>query len=272
MFVMGVTRGVRWLCRLANTAPLLHRDDVADHPLSSSRWLVRTHPFPHVVADDVFPLSIYERLVAAFRRRFEQAEAEQRVTHTRNYQADIVALREQDRHEFPVLLDRAWHDLLARTAGTAHSGEIDGALHRHAVGSASGWVHTDFMASWFDSAAAPGEALVAGRVRGGGAGPASPCVAPVERVRALAMILFLDNHWSEGRGGETGLYRHAHQAVDQPDVRIAPRNNSLLAFECTPHSYHSFLTNTHHPRHSIILWLHRGREATVAKWGTARVR
>jgi len=45
----------------------------------------------------------------------------------------------------------------------------------------------------------------------------------------------------------------------------------MLAFECTPFSFHSFLHNHRHPRNSFILWLHRRREEVAQRWGAERI-
>lgn len=221
----------------------------------------------------MFRPEIYSRLVGAFRSTIERAEANNGLRHTLNYGADIVTLGHGDKGAFPVLLDRAWHDLLADCAGIEHSGEIDAGVHRHRIGSGSGWIHNDFNPGYFHRAAAPGEVLLADHDRcdykSGRCGATGS--SGVERIRALSMIYFLDNQWSAGCGGDTGLYSRLLQDVARPDVRIAPRNNSMLVFECTPYSYHSYLTNSLYPRNSIILWLHRPREASLGKWGASSV-
>jgi hypothetical protein len=241
--------------------------------LLSTTWWRRAHPFHHVIAEDVFRPEIYSQLVVAFRSTIERAEANRELRHTTNYGADIVPLGGEHKDDFSVLLDRAWHDLLADCVAIQHSGEIDAGLHRHKVGSGSGWVHNDFNPGFFHTVARPGEALLADRSlcdykTGRCAAPGS---SAVERIRAAAMIYFLDNQWSPGCGGDTGLYSRMFQDVARPDVRIPPRNNSMLVFECTPHSYHSYLTNRLYTRNSIILWLHRSREAGLDKWGATGV-
>jgi len=90
----------------------------------------------------------------------------------------------------------------------------------------------------------------------------------VETIRAVAAIFYLDNPpWSPGDGGTTGLYRNASDPVDQPAAVVPPLNNSMLAFECTPFSYHGFVSNRRHPRNSVVLWLHRSRQDVVRRWG-----
>jgi hypothetical protein len=65
----------------------------------------------------------------------------------------------------------------------------------------------------------------------------------------------------------TGLYSAADDDIEQPSAFAAPINNSLLVFECTPYSFHGFISNYTKPRNSIVMWLHQTRENAVYKWG-----
>jgi hypothetical protein len=44
-------------------------------------------------------------------------------------------------------------------------------------------------------------------------------------------------------------------------------NNTMLLFECSPYSLHSFISNQRNPRSNIAMWLHRTGPDTAAKWG-----
>ena len=138
-----------------------------------------------------------------------------------------------------------------------------------AVGSLNGWIHNDLNPVWFadiadaDGIVIPRQALCSYCE---GAGPAE--VRRREAVRSVAVIYYLNNAaWQSGDGGETGLYRRIQDAIAHPVARVPPVNNSLVAFECTPSSYHTFLTNVRHPRNSVVLWLHVEKGTAVARWG-----
>jgi Rps23 Pro-64 3,4-dihydroxylase Tpa1-like proline 4-hydroxylase len=89
-----------------------------------------------------------------------------------------------------------------------------------------------------------------------------------EAVRAVAVIYYLNNpQWQPGDGGETGLYRTVRDAIEHPVAVVPPLNNSLVAFECTPGSYHTFRSNVRHPRNSVVIWLHVEKSAAIARWG-----
>jgi hypothetical protein len=89
----------------------------------------------------------------------------------------------------------------------------------------------------------------------------------VQMVRAASVIFYLNNpKWKPGDGGGTGLYRHWSDPVMFPAAVAPPLNNSFLAFECSPYSYHAFLANRQR-RDSIIVFLYRELEDFVQQWG-----
>ena len=68
-------------------------------------------------------------------------------------------------------------------------------------------------------------------------------------------------------GGETGLYGAGRQTAHTDSALIPPVNNSLILFECTPHSYHRFVANPGMVRNSIVMWLHCTEAHAVERWG-----
>jgi hypothetical protein len=162
--------------------------------------------------------------------------------------------------------------MLARLFGVPATGDVNIGLHHHEPGSANGFPHNDLNPGWFprdEDANGNGIRLArpdlveytTGDVR-------RPGIVARETVRAVACLIYLNNPpWSRGDGGSTGLYRAPSDPPNSPVAAVAPVNNSLLAFECTPHSYHGFLTNRVHPRDTIVMWLHRERQDAVQRWG-----
>ncbi len=168
-----------------------------------------------------------------------------------------------------VFYSRAWHELLCRVTGVAATADVNGALHHHPMPTSNGSVHRDYNIGWFSDQPRgdginPMDLSRCSYTRGTGA---DPDIARHATVRAVTMIFYLANPpWNVGDGGETGLYRAPDDPVEKPATRVAPHDNSLLVFENTPWSYHSFLRNTRHQRNSVILWLHRDLRAAAARW------
>ncbi len=241
--------------------------------LCGAAWMRRDEPFPHVVAETVFRESYYRELDDAFGRVLARGLGDGRDRLSRRiagYDAYAMPLRPDERGPFRVFVSREWHDMLAAVLGVAGTGYVTCVLHHHATGSASGRVHNDLNPSWFavyDSdtgirlqrpdlvALTTGERL-------------QPGIPTVELIRAATMLFYLRNpEWHDGDGGETGLYDASSDPVDDPLLAVPPRNNSLIAFPCTPYSYHSFLGNRRSPRNCLIMWLHQERATVAARWG-----
>jgi Rps23 Pro-64 3,4-dihydroxylase Tpa1-like proline 4-hydroxylase len=99
-----------------------------------------------------------------------------------------------------------------------------------------------------------------------------PDVTPAHAVRAIAVLYFLHNGpWRPGDGGEMGLYASTSDPIDQPAVAVPPVDNSIVLFECTPHSLHGFIHNRRVPRSSMIMWVHRPRPDVVAQWSARSI-
>jgi len=236
--------------------------------LRNRRWTRCLDPFPHVLAHDVFRPAVHDRLAAAFSRVATGAPYMPR--------HDIFGrtLTAGMRNPFMIFTSRAWHDLLAGVIGVDATGHVNAGLHHHAPGSAHGFPHNDLNPGWF--VAGPGrDGIVLPRPRTVAYTTGAtfrPGVATVETVRAVAMIYFVANpDWTPAHGGETGLYAGPGDDPEAPVVAVPPVENSLLAFECTPGSYHGFIANRAVPRNSVIMWLHRPRAEAVRRWGAGSI-
>jgi hypothetical protein len=235
--------------------------------LKNRLWTRCRLPFPHVSALSVFEESVYLALSTQCRAILDSSRPRERAS---GYDADIVLLGSETPYPMNIFLSRQWHDLLEKVLDLEASGDISVALHRHPLGSRSGWVHNDLTPGWFvdrhqrnglnNSCGSgcnykTGETLIASG-------------QPRQMVRAATLIFYLNNHdnWTFGEGGETGLYESASDPVERPAKRIPPLNNSLLLFECTPFSFHSFL-NSSRGRTSLVMWLHRSTLEVADRWG-----
>lgn len=220
------------------TATLTETDRSLEQVLANRRWAWRRSPFAHVVAWNVFRPRVYGDLVQAF-QAFIQSDG---------------ALKYSDEHDFvggpltpdvapplDVFLSPTWHDVFGRLFGLDLIRHTSAGVHRHRPGSRSGFPHNDI------------------KIERSAEG--------VDCVRAVALLFYLNSpEWRPGDGGGTGLYRHWSNPVDQPNIVIPPVDNSLLAFECSPYSYHAFLTNRR-ARDSIVVFLYRPLADFQAQWG-----
>jgi hypothetical protein len=242
--------------------------------LAHRKWLRRPWPFPHVIARDVFRRDFYGALAGQLReilsRGLSEAPARDRFSRSiPGYDAYGIGLDRALPGPLAIFLSPLWRDLLSGLFGIGVTPYVFAGAHYHATGSKSGFVHNDFNPTWFPRAATmqiqtPNHELCAYR---SGVGPLDAS-RKIEVVRGAAMIFFLLNDgWRPGDEGETGLYDSARRPVSEPGVRVAPENNCLVAFECTPHSFHAYLTNTRLPRTSIIMWVHRPLEEAAEKYG-----
>jgi len=256
------------------------RDNTLTEVLANRRWLRCADPFPYIVVRDVFTKSFYRELEGSFqevlsrgfghpgeRGRFVRSVPEHKMP---GYDAHILVLNSGISGPLTIFISRQWRDMLASVASQHATCDVQCALHHHPVGSANGWVHTDLGLKWFiDDPQPDGVNLACTGRTPTGARQAGGKARPV--VRSLAMLFYLNNKWAPGSGGETGLYLSAHDPPSKPARLVPPINNSLLLFECTPYSFHTFLQNRHYERNSVNLWLHRPKNEVVARWGESRI-
>jgi hypothetical protein len=232
--------------------------------LANRRWWRCQQPFPHYVAPRVFTQETYRALVTAFRAT---------TASQRGYLAkhDIHGTTFGPALTGPLRLfaSRPWHDMLAGLFGVAATGHVSGGTHYHERRSSNGFPHNDLNPGWFIDYSSPdGIILPQHDLCQYTTGATTSSETPRRVIRAVAAIYYLGNPaWKPGDGGETGLYASASDPIDSPVARIAPRNNTLLAFECTPYSFHGFISNGAHPRTSIVMWLHRESSDVEARWG-----
>lgn len=235
--------------------------------LGARRWIRRKKPFPHVIAYNVFCPHIYSRIEIAFQ---ELLEANEGRPYMPNYDIDGRTVQNEIAHRFGPMLTRSWHDLLASVLGITATGHVAMGMHHHRVGSRHGFPHNDLNPGWFVGEPSRDELLMScpeiDYTTGMLLRPAS--ATPIEVVRAAAALFYVANPtWKPGDGGTTGLYRSADDDIRRPAAVVPPLNNSMLLMECTPSSFHGFISNRRNPRNSIIMWLHQRKSEVIARWG-----
>jgi hypothetical protein len=247
-------------------------------PLSHGDWWGHSTPFRHWRATDVLDATAYDRVSAAFEAVLETTAGKRDgryrlVQSAANYDARMLAIDDDLRAAFDPFFSDAWIAGLERFLSIPSLGRVDGALHSSPRGSRSGWIHNDLCSAWFHEESPPAGGIVfadrrqcdyfTGR-------PKQASANPTEYVRAAALIYYLCNDaWKPGGGGETALYSASRQDPTTRCELVAPVNNTLLLFECSPHSHHRFVQNPGCVRNSIIFWLHVDVAFAQSRWGQA---
>ncbi len=234
-------------------------------------WSQYERPFRHIRAERVFREDAYRTLERAFSAL---RESETRFRHGQaGYDALMLGMDRELALRFPPLFERRWIELIAGLLDLPALPQIDAALHHIPINSRSGWVHNDFCSGWFDDGAT-GDIVFPDRRKCEyfNGTPKTEDARPREYVRAATMIFYLRNdEWKAGAGGGTGLYAASRSGLGEMSS-VNPVNNSLLLFECSPHSWHALVANPGCPRNSIILWLHSTLENARARWGQSFTR
>jgi hypothetical protein len=244
-----------------------------DRLLADRRWIRRNRPFPHFYARDVFTADFYRSL----HREFERVEREQPEVFLRNmtgYDAAGASIKHFLDSPLGVFASRQWHDLIARVVRVPATGDVNAGMHHHDPGGASGWPHNDLNPSWFAGPPpGPDEVCLEGTDGVGVVTGERPPGTPVrDVVRAVSLLFYLGNpEWQPGDGGETGLFADAATAAAGPAVAVPPINNTMVFFECTPRSWHAFVSNRTKPRNSVVMWLHRTKDDAVRRWGDENI-
>ncbi len=245
--------------------------------LANRAWLRCACPFPHVTARNVFVPEFYRELAAGMTdilsRGLSEVPCRDRFSRSiPGYDSYGIGFHAPLDGPLSLFLSVAWRDLLCRLFGVGPTPYVFAGAHHHAPGSQNGFIHNDFNPTWFvraeeDTIQTP-HPDCSYRTGVGRFDAASK----IEVVRGAAMIFFvLNDGWQPGDGGETALYSSPTSPIAEPAIRCPPENNSLIAFECTPYSFHTFLQNRRLPRTSIIMWVHRSLEEATDKFGHERL-
>lgn len=242
--------------------------------LRNRSWLRCNYPFPHVIATDVFQTDFYEALASQLgeilsRGLNDTATPGRFARNIAGYDAYGLGFGPGTDGPLSVFLSAAWRNMLCEIFAIGPTPYVFVGSHHHLPGSSPGFIHNDFNPVWFPQAGTaeirtPDSTLCSYKTGVGRLGEGEKI-----QVSRGAVLLFylLNDAWGAGDGGETALYTSASDLVDKPTVKYPPVNNSLVAFECTPQSFHTFLGNTHGPRTSLIIWVHRTMDEAIARYG-----
>jgi 2OG-Fe(II) oxygenase superfamily len=241
--------------------------------LSNRAWLRRQHPFPYVVAENVFKPDFYNSLASQTRSIIDRGLSEKptngKYWRMRGYDAYGIGIDSSSPDPLSLFISSSWRDLMCGLFDIGPTPYVYAGSHHHTQGSTSGFIHTDYNPVWFkrstnEAIQTPSHQACDFRT---GAGSLSES-EKIEVARAAVVVFFLLNDdWQPGDGGEIGLFESQHLQTSNPAILCPPTNNSLVAFECTPQSFHAFINNKRLPRTSIIMWVHRTMEEADQRFG-----
>jgi hypothetical protein len=244
--------------RASDIAPLLaHR-----------RWWRHRQPFPHVQAVNVFQPEVYLALEDAFLAWLSDSGGGRPLDGH-----DLQGTTLTGKFDGPLRLfaSSGWRDFVTGAMNTEVTCHVNLGLHHHRAYSDAGFPHTDLNPGFFPDEKGAGSGVVLAdpaRVEYTSGRTSDPRQPVAEVVRAVAVLFYLANPpWLAEHENCTGLY-HAHG--DSPADAVAtvpPHSNSLLAFECTPWSFHGFQSGGSVGRNSVVQWFHRPTETVSERWG-----
>jgi hypothetical protein len=234
--------------------------------VGNRRWEKRLRPFPHVYVQDLFVDSVAEEIEVAVQKILKDTS----LGGIDRYDASGWSFAPDVDWPLRLFVTDGWRSLLSRVLGVDTIPYVSGGIHHHDVGGESGRPHNDLNPVYFaDAEPRDGMVILRGNLVDLKTGEVrSPGTQVLRTVRAISILYYTANPpWHPGDGGETGLYGRRTVRVHQPTVAVPPVNNSMVAFECTPNSFHSFISNRNSERNSVTMWLHRSDTEAMTRWG-----
>jgi hypothetical protein len=219
-------------------------------------------PFRYIIVDNLFCDPFYKSFCESFTERMDRGLSERykknkfwKFGHYDAYCYTFNPKKDEFSKTFYSLEWRTWvnkfFDLKLNKSMLAE-------FHHHLPHSKKGYIHNDYDISSFIKEPFNGvnphthQIDYRGRTEG----------ADIYCVRSIAMIYYFNNP-DVFMGGETGLFEN-EIAVR----KVEPYNNRLLAFEVSPKSWHSFLSNKA-IRNSMVMWFHSPEAYMTKRYGEA---
>ena len=234
--------------------------------VSNRRWQRRLKPFPHLVVPNLFVEDFADEIDSAVRKILEV----ERMGTIADYDASGWTFPSDIDWPLRVFVTDEWRKLISRAVGAETIPYISASIHHHDVAGPDGRPHSDLAPVYFADCVPTDGVMIqrADLVNSKSGEPRCEGTPIIRTVRAVSILYYSANPaWHPGDGGETGLYERRSDSPKQPECSVAPLNNTLVAFECTPNSFHCFRSNRVSERNSITMWLHQSDRAAVERWG-----
>ena len=231
---------------------------------------IKKKPFRHIIIDDLFKKDVYKKLCSGFNERLERGVVKKyqqgKFWKFGHYDAYCYGISpEEDSLYGDIVYSPEWRKFINGFFQHDLTKNVLAELHHHKLDSQSGYIHNDYDIASFvreplDNGTNPHRNQVDYRSRSAGA---------VHCVRSIAILYYFNNQkWFDDFGGETALYEN-YKDGSEPIKKVAPIQNRLLAFEISPISYHSFISNRMMTRNSLVMWLHSNEKWATQKYGEA---
>ena len=226
-------------------------------------------PYRYTIIDDFFTDEYYQKLCSEYERFLALGLAEEddqyRFSRFSSYDAYGFTPNPREESAISIFRTQAWRQYFSDLFSIDFTDDEVMALHHHLPSSKDGWVHNDYsLCSFSDD------------YLQNGINPwyhqctyedSDPFKQPNTRkvMRSVTLIYYLNNDCDGKYGGETGLFSDEHTLAE----KVAPKNNRLMAFEVSPHSFHAFQANTKYPRSTITQWFHADPQETFKRFNNS---
>ena len=81
--------------------------------------------------------------------------------------------------------------------------------------------------------------------------------------RRVNLILYLNDDWTKGDGGELRLWKKSDQTKDRPEIEIEPIGGKMVIFETSDQSVHGFTNPVRNERRSIAIYYYTSEDSSV---------
>lgn len=236
------------------------------HYIKSTKINVHKDPFPHIIIDDFFSRETAVHLSAFFTEVLNRGTAQQPdptkfspfvySDNKHEYDGYVYTPRYDEDPSLALFFSATWNQFFSKLFHQPTGLCTSFSFHYHPPGNRTGFTHSDYAFKYFSPLHTTHFGSIYKEQNGG--------TNLLKTVRVIALIYYLKNDdWSDGDGGETGLYQNKGTV---PVKLIEPINNRLFAFNISPHSLHAFQQNQKR-RSSIIQWFHVDPDWCRRKYG-----
>lgn len=227
----------------------------------SARFSISSYPYNYLIVEDLFDEGTAFGLSAVFNDLIQTGRTIGKVGEVGDlvYEAINFTPKLQHVQSTPIstIASVELKNLIAEVFDIYLDENLMIGMHRHNPPSKPGWSHTDFAVVSFPNIPANhGGQRVYAEADQVNYSDDSKHRQPdsIKTARAIACLYYTANQeWRPGLGGETGVYLPDGKTLV---ASVPPKNNSLFAFEISPHSYHAYLGSAAMQRSSFIWWYH----------------